>query len=124
MQFIYVALISIQSISISCEETPSSTQAELDQFESSDQAAAASMERGTLTLGCQCNRVGVAERVELRRSGAILRLKLLRHPKHDLLLPRHHRHLHAGRWRDAVGHGERIVLLIRGVPVSIGGIHG
>uniref|UniRef100_A0A0A8ZDX6 Uncharacterized protein n=1 Tax=Arundo donax TaxID=35708 RepID=A0A0A8ZDX6_ARUDO len=75
------------------------------------------MERGT--RGRQ-RRVRIAKRIELR-SSTILRLKLVWvwHPQHGLLLLlRHHRHLHTGRWRDTVGHGERIVLL-SGVPISI-----
>jgi hypothetical protein len=71
----------------------------------SDQAAAP-MERGALGRRQRGSRVGIDERVEL---------ELLRHPEHGLLLQllRHHRHLHAGRRRDADGHGERVVLLGR-----------
>jgi hypothetical protein len=57
---------------------------------------------------------GALERIELRSSRPVVRSQeLLRHPQHGgLLLLRHHRHLHPGRWRNAVRHGERIDLPI------------
>ena len=77
------------------------------------------MERGALgRRQRRSSRVGIDdEGVELGRgrSRTVRRwLELLRNPEHGLLLLRHHRHLHAGRRRDADGHGERVLL-----PASI-----
>ena len=76
------------------------------------------MERGALgRRQRRSSRVGIDdEGVELGRgrSRTVRRwLELLRNPEHGLLLLRHHRHLHAGRRRDADGHGERVLLLRR-----------